>query len=64
MTAPATPRCPQCGHLPMMVLGGGTQAFCGNEDCSTLTWNPSHSLDENLLNTNFIRLPPPFGNEL
>lgn len=24
-----------------MVLGGGTQAFCFNPGCSTLTWNPT-----------------------
>ena len=39
-----------------MVMGGGTQAFCGTHSCSTLTWNPSKSLDENLLDTHFIDL--------
>lgn len=51
-----TPRCPQCDQLPYMVMGGGTQAFCGNGKCSTLTWNPTQSMDENLLNTNFVEL--------
>lgn len=51
-----TPRCPQCDGLPYMVMGGGTQAFCGSHGCSTLTWDPSKSLDENLLDTHFVEL--------
>ncbi len=27
-----TPRCPLCDEEPLWVLGGGTQAFCGNAD--------------------------------
>lgn len=58
MTAILTPLCPQCDSAPYMVLGGDppTQAFCGNDDCSTLCWNPSASLEQNLLETNFIGL--------
>ena len=53
-----TPLCPQCDSPPCMVLGGDppTQAFCGNDDCSTLCWNPTHSIDENLLDTNFVEI--------
>ena len=51
-----TPRCPQCDSPPMMVFGGGTQAFCGNDDCNTLTWNPTHSLDQNLMAVNFVEI--------
>ena len=51
-----TPDCPQCGQSPYMVMGGGTQAFCPNRKCSTLTWNPMKSLDDNLLETNFVDL--------
>ena len=53
-----TPRCPLCDSLPMMVFGGGTQAFCGNDDCTLLTWNPSLSLDANLLDAGVVHLPP------
>ena len=51
-----TPNCPLCGHPPLMVFGGGTQAFCGAGDCPVLTWDPSASLDHNLLNSGFVRL--------
>jgi hypothetical protein len=52
-----TPRCPLCGHLPVMMLGGGTQAFCGNDDgCPLICWDPSLSLDANLLDAGFVKL--------
>jgi hypothetical protein len=51
-----TPACPLCGQAPRWLLGGGTQAFCGNDDCTILTWDPSQSLDDNLLDTQFVRL--------
>lgn len=51
-----TPACPVCGKPPVMVFGGGSQAFCGNDDCSTLCWNPMKSLDDNLLDTHFVEL--------
>jgi hypothetical protein len=47
-----------------MVLGGGTQAFCGNTDgCDLLFWNPSRSLAENLMDAGVIQFPPPADNE-
>lgn len=51
-----TPDCPVCSQPPVMVFGGGTQAFCPNRQCSTLTWNPMKSLDDNLMDTNFVEL--------
>ena len=51
-----TPDCPVCSQPPIMVFGGGTQAFCGNDDCSTLCWNPSKSIDDNLMDTHFVEL--------
>jgi hypothetical protein len=53
-----TPGCPLCGQPPIWLLGGGTQAFCGNDDCTLLTWNPSLSLDANLLDAKCVRLEP------
>lgn len=55
MTEILTPTCPVCGHPPMMVFGGGTQAFCGNGDCRLLSWTPTLSLDENLLDAEVVR---------
>ena len=54
-----TPRCPLCDEPPMMVFGGGTQAFCGNEDgCPLICWTPTKSLDENLLDAGTVKFPP------
>jgi hypothetical protein len=53
-----TPCCPLCGQLPMMVFGGGTQAFCGNDDCTILCWTPTLSLDDNLMDARHVQLPP------
>ena len=39
-----TPCCPVCGEPPFLVMGGGTQAFCGNGDgCPVMTWDPTKS---------------------
>lgn len=46
----ACPRCPLCGRLPAFILAGAVQAFCGTEGCDVVCWNPSETLDENLLN--------------
>ena len=40
----------------MMVMGGGTQAFCGNDDCNCLTWDPSKSEAENRRNVKVVSL--------
>ena len=56
-----TPDCPLCGEPPLWVLGGGTQAFCGNDNCRMFTWNPSLSRSANLQAADFINLPPAEG---
>jgi hypothetical protein len=33
-----------------MVMGGGTQAFCGNDRCPCLMWDPSKTKAENRRN--------------
>lgn len=38
--------CPGCGQPPMMVFGGGTQAFCETDDCPWFTWDPTKTLAE------------------
>jgi hypothetical protein len=58
MTEILTPCCPLCGEAPMMVFGGGSQAFCGNDDCVLLNWTPTLSLDSNLLHAGVVKLPP------
>lgn len=54
-----TPRCPLCDSLPVMVFGGGSQAFCGNDDCTLLMWTPTKGLDENLTDADVVKFPPP-----
>jgi hypothetical protein len=56
-----TPRCPLCDELPRIVLPGGEQAFCGTESCPIWCWDPSRSLDENLLDVGHVRLAPAEG---
>jgi hypothetical protein len=53
-----TPRCPLCRQPPAIALPGAIQAFCGNDDCTLLCWNPSLSLDANLLDAGVVHLPP------
>ena len=50
------------GEPPVMVMVGGTQAFCGNDDCTLLLWDRSLSLDDNLLNAGVVKFPPEEGN--
>jgi hypothetical protein len=38
--------CPGCGEPPLWLMGDGTQAWCGTDDCPILTWNPSKTLAE------------------
>lgn len=56
MTAVLTPGCPMCGDPPVLELSNGHQAFCGNDDCTLLMWDPLVSLDENLMNAGTVRL--------
>ena len=51
-----TPDCPVCSQPPVIVIPGSTQAFCGNGDCNVLMWNPSKSIDDNLLDAGFVDL--------
>lgn len=46
VSAMKSPDCPVCGHPPAFLLGN--QAFCGNDDCTCLSWNPTITPAENL----------------
>lgn len=52
-----TPVCFGCGSPPALLLGGGTQAFCGSDDCRVFTWNPTKTVDELLENFGVVDLP-------
>lgn len=43
---PVGERCPGCGQPPLVLLGGGTQAFCGADDCHVLSWDPTKSVEQ------------------
>lgn len=48
MTDLVCPTCPLCGAPPLVIVGTA-QAFCSNANCPAMCWDPSTSLDENLL---------------
>jgi hypothetical protein len=50
-------KCPGCGEPPLYLLGGGTQAFCGTDDCPWLTWDPTKTLAELNAGPGTIGLP-------
>jgi len=50
------PNCPLCGQPPYAVFGGGTQALCSNDGCTAWAWDPSRSLDDNLLNASRVEI--------
>ena len=52
-----TPRCPFCGEPPKFIVGI-TQAFCGNDTCELLCWDPTLSLDVNLMNARGVDWEP------
>lgn len=49
-------KCPSCSEPPVMLFGGGTQAWCGTDDCPILTWNPTMTLAELNANSRAIDL--------
>jgi len=42
------PVCPLCGEPPTIILAGAVQAFCGNDSCRAMCWNPSDTAAGNL----------------
>jgi len=55
------PSCPVCGQPPHPV-SMPLQAFCGNDDCNVLTWNPTKSAEQNMFDAGYAsidgELPP------
>lgn len=51
----ACPDCPICGHPPHMMLTD--QAFCSNDDCRALMWNPSITPAENMKSIQQLESP-------
>jgi ribosomal protein S27AE len=49
------PTCPWCGQLPF--LGLDSQAFCGNNACAAITWNPRLTARELIENAHRIEDP-------
>ncbi len=59
------PTCPLCGHppAPSLMMLWPSQAFCDNGDCDAFCWNPTRSLDANLLDSKVHRMPDWLGGE-
>lgn len=38
--------CPGCNQFASIVMQGGDQAFCGNDDCGVFMWSPSMTYGE------------------
>lgn len=55
--------CPGCSEPPMLLMGGGTQAFCGTDDCPFFTWDPTKTRAELNAEAEVIDLPRTFGEE-
>ena len=53
---PLTPDCPVCDQPPYMVMGGGTQAFCGSDECPVWTWNPAESREHFLATAREVQI--------
>lgn len=49
------PSCPVCGQPPRLLLHP-EQAFCGNDDCRALMWNPSLTAEQNLAEETPVQL--------
>ena len=60
MAETLTPNCPLCDEPPKFIVGI-TQAFCGNDQCTLWFWNPTASLDDNLLDVGVARWEPTEG---
>ena len=43
-TEPQGFSCPGCGQAPTIALD--QQAFCGNDGCAVMAWNPTRTLAE------------------
>lgn len=63
LLAQQTPVCPLCGQPPVRTLAGGSQAFCGTDDCPALIWNANKGIDENMEDLHFVDLSPLAGTD-
>lgn len=59
-----TPTCPLCGAAPPFIFPSFAQAFCPNEDCDVILWEPWVSLAENLMNANTAKWYDADGKEV
>lgn len=61
MTGP-TMFCPGCERPPRIVLDGGHQAFCGNDECHVMMWDTTMSLEELMREAQTVDMPD-FGGD-
>lgn len=49
---PVAPPCPGCAQPAKYVMTD--QAFCGNDDCRVIAWNPTKTMDEMMDNSQVV----------
>lgn len=52
---PPCPNCPLCSSPAPFIFPNLRNAFCVNEDCDVLTWDPWATLEQNLTNAGKAR---------
>lgn len=55
MSDPAGLICPACEQIAAIVISD-QQAFCGNDECPVLMWNPAKTLAELMADMHTFRL--------
>jgi len=55
MCEPCGPYCPVCDRLAVFIVGD-EQAFCGNDDCRVLMWDPTMSVADNMADATEVNL--------
>lgn len=55
MSDPAGLICPACEQIAATVISD-QQAFCGNDECPVLMWNPAKTLAELMADMHTFRL--------
>lgn len=58
MAEPVGLVCPGCQQPAKFALTG--QAFCGNDDCKIIAWNPSKTFDELMDSNQVVDTPEGF----
>lgn len=59
MSEPQGYTCPGCGQPAAIALSG--QAWCGNDECHVMAWNPDKTLEEMAADIQQVSFPDVAG---